>query len=379
MTIENIKESLSFLDGLELSDKVKAINEIRKAIHEKSPFKSEPVDFIEWVESGVVHANDYNPNSVAPPEMELLRTSIMSDGYTQPIVTNQEEGKRVVVDGFHRNRVGKECLDVRERIKGYLPVVQIRSSQTDKNNRMASTIRHNRARGKHSIDAMSDIVIELKNRNWTNERVAKELGMEPDEVLRLCQITGLAELFSDDEFSRAWDVEGSISESDFVELTDSVDDYEDEIHETKTANVNDEKRVFHTYDKWECHKAGFYATTHPEYTKQECMEKYAEFLSNLSEFERGLIGVTSEWKHSCEHYLTNDCLNRIAWLGQAACCYVTGIPSEFRSGFGLLTKEQQNAANDLALKYLNKWLAENGIQEVTMDVALGGGRQSVIY
>ena len=113
------------LSALGLDERIEAINIIREALHQISPFKSEPVDFVRWVKSPAVHANDYNPNSVAPPEMELLRLSIMADGYTQPIVTNEEDGKRIVIDGFHRNRVGKECTDVRERVKGYLPVVQI--------------------------------------------------------------------------------------------------------------------------------------------------------------------------------------------------------------------------------------------------------------
>jgi len=192
---------------------VSRLNELRELIHENSPFKAEPVDFVKWVKSDKVAANEYNPNSVAPPEMELLRQSIMADGYTQPIVANEENSAFVVIDGFHRNRVGKECLDVNERIKGYLPLVQIRDEQSDVSNRMASTIRHNRARGKHQVNAMSDIVIELKRRNWTHSRISRELGMDEDEILRLCQISGLAELFADEDFSEAWDV-GIFSEDD---------------------------------------------------------------------------------------------------------------------------------------------------------------------
>lgn len=118
-----------------------------------------------------------------------------------------EKGLHEVIDGFHRHRVGKECADIQSRVHGYLPLVRIRDSQTDKTDRMAATIRHNRARGKHKVEAMSDIVIELKRRNWSEEKIAKNLGMEPDEVLRLCQISGLAELFNDDEFSKSWDIE----------------------------------------------------------------------------------------------------------------------------------------------------------------------------
>jgi ParB-like chromosome segregation protein Spo0J len=199
--------ALKFIETLSDDGRVHALNLIREYLHSVSPFATEPVDFVKWVPQSDVAANDYNPNSVAPPEMELLRVSIMADGYTQPIVTNMENERFEVIDGFHRNRVGKECADVAARIKGYLPVVQIRAAQTDITDRMASTIRHNRARGKHQVNAMSDIVIELKRRNWTDEKIAKNLGMEPDEILRLCQISGIAELFQDQDFSASWDIE----------------------------------------------------------------------------------------------------------------------------------------------------------------------------
>lgn len=200
-----IKENISHLP---LAEKVDALNAIREALHEISPFSTEPVDFVRWVKSDFVRANDYNPNSVAPPEMELLRLSISNDGYTQPIVSMaNEDGTREVIDGFHRHRVGKECKDIQQRVHGYLPLVQIRSSQEDKTDRMASTIRHNRARGEHRVDSMADIVVELKRRFWDDKKIAKELGMEADEVLRLTQVTGLAGLFADREFSQAWEAD----------------------------------------------------------------------------------------------------------------------------------------------------------------------------
>jgi len=129
-----IEKLTEYLKELSFSEKVNSINEIREAIHNESPFKNEPVDFVKWVISENVVANDYNPNKVAPPEMELLEISIMNDGYTQPIVTwnNQEKGKIEVIDGFHRNRVGKESKVVAQRIKGYLPVVDIRKEQSNK-------------------------------------------------------------------------------------------------------------------------------------------------------------------------------------------------------------------------------------------------------
>lgn len=205
MNFEAIKEELLSIESIEA--RAEAINEIKRMLKEVSPFTKEPVECVQWVKSDLVIANDYNPNSVAPPEMELLHTSIQEDGYTQPIVVWQHDGIYEVVDGFHRNRVGKECADVRERIHGYLPVVVINNDREDKGDRIASTIRHNRARGKHRVEAMSDIVIELKRRNWSDSKIAKELGMDADEVLRLTQITGLAEMFADKDFSQAWEVD----------------------------------------------------------------------------------------------------------------------------------------------------------------------------
>lgn len=163
-----------------------------------------PVDCVLWVEAESITANDYNPNTVAPPEMELLRVSIDADGFTQPIVTYPDGATRTTVDGFHRGRVGKEDAAVRAACKGRLPVTTIRPQRGERNDRIAATIRHNRARGKHGVQAMAGIVLDLARRNWDDKKIAKELGMEPDEVLRLKQITGLADLFRDREFSEAW-------------------------------------------------------------------------------------------------------------------------------------------------------------------------------
>ena len=201
---QEIKKELERISTLSLDEQIKEINEIKLALKEISPFKHEPVDCVIWVKNDEVVANEYNPNHVAPPEMELLHTSIQEDGYTQPIVAFNTGEHYEVVDGFHRNRVGKEYNDIKERIHGYLPIVIINDDVTDKGQRIASTIRHNRARGKHEVQAMSDIVLDLKKRNWSDKKIAKELGMDADEVLRLAQITGLAEMFADREFSEAW-------------------------------------------------------------------------------------------------------------------------------------------------------------------------------
>lgn len=200
------REAFTELDALPEQERIDCINAIRLALHEHSPMKSEPVDCVLWVKAEQVKANDYNPNKVAPPEMRLLQRSIDADGYTQPIVTYQESGTDEVVDGFHRNLVGRK-KKMAKRLHGRLPVARINLDRAGKADRIAATIRHNRARGKHGVEAMSEIVMELHRRNWTDAKIAKELGMEPDEVLRLKQITGLAEMFADREFSEAWEIE----------------------------------------------------------------------------------------------------------------------------------------------------------------------------
>lgn len=215
-----IDDLCAVIANLDIDSAMQYINQIREKLHQVSPMKNEPVDFVKWVKTDFVQANDYNPNSVAPPEMELLAHSILSDGYTQPVVAWGNESHFEVVDGFHRNRVCRENLEVNKRVNGYLPLVQIKEDREGRNDRIASTIRHNRARGKHQIESMSDIVIELKKRNWSDSRICKELGMDEDEVLRLCQITGLVEVFSNSEFNEAWEAE-IFSEDDFETLEEA--------------------------------------------------------------------------------------------------------------------------------------------------------------
>lgn len=150
-----------------------------------------------------IEPNNYNPNVMAPPELKLLYDSIKADGYTMPIVCyySAEEDRYVIVDGFHRYRVMKDYPDIYEREGGMLPVSVIDKPLSD---RMASTIRHNRARGSHDVDLMSNIVRELHDIGRSEKWISKHLGMDPDEILRLKQITGLAALFRDVEFGRAW-------------------------------------------------------------------------------------------------------------------------------------------------------------------------------
>lgn len=129
------------------------------------------------------------------------------------------------------------------------------------------------------------------------------------------------------------------------------------------------ERIYHTWDKWECYPAGFYETKDKRRTKEECENEYKNFLSDLSRFGKGMRRVLDEWTNSCEHYLTNEKMNRLAWLGQSALCIETGIPSCYRSGYFLLSKEERAAADNLALIYLNAWLLENGYSEVDLQRA----------
>ena len=187
----------------------------------------------------------------------------------------------------------------------------------------------------------------------------------------------MEELFKDDDFSKSWNVEDSESETE--DLTDEITEYEREVNCFRTTNTSDETRIFHTYDKWECHKAGFYDTKKEGMTQDQCEMVYAQFLSDDTEFQAALAGVISEWKHSCEHYLTNKSMNRIAWLGQASLCYAKGIPSKYRGGWNLLTEEQRDKANSIAFNSLNEWLVNNGLEKVSFEDAVSVGRQVEIY
>ena len=163
-----------------------------------------PVYNVQAVPIEKIRANAYNPNRVAGPEMKLLYRSIKEDGYTMPIVCYflPDEDVYEIVDGFHRYTVMKKHKDIYDRENGCMPVVVI---EKDISNRMASTIRHNRARGTHDVELMSRIVGELVESGMSDAWIAKHLGMDVDEILRLKQITGLAALFADKEFSKAWE------------------------------------------------------------------------------------------------------------------------------------------------------------------------------
>lgn len=197
--VHDLKEEINKIKNID--EKINVINHVNEELSDVSPFH-EPINQIRWVKSDNVHANEYNPNKVATPEMELLYNSIKLDGYTQPIVAYKiSDAEYEIVDGFHRNRVGKEHGDINKRLHGYLPLTIIDKPLDE---RMGSTIRHNRARGSHQIRSMSEIVLDLSKSGWTDEEISDKLGMEMDEVLRLKQITGLKEAFQNHTFSKSW-------------------------------------------------------------------------------------------------------------------------------------------------------------------------------
>lgn len=195
------EEIIAILDG-DGTDFQKA-EKIKKYLHNISPLKDNPVDLVQWVPVDKVEANNYNPNSVAKTEMKLLYTSIKHDGYTQPVVTiyDEERDKYVIVDGFHRYVVGRTQKDIRDNNHDMLPVVVLDKSIND---RMTSTIRHNRARGKHSIDGMSNIVFKMLDNGWSDDSICNELGMEAEELIRLKHITGFSKLFESEEYKKEW-------------------------------------------------------------------------------------------------------------------------------------------------------------------------------
>jgi len=203
LTINEITEAIR--ETLAKSDDVfRDIELIRETIHAVSPQHDQPIDHVRWIPVDQVEPNDYNPNSVAKKEMGLLYVSIDHDGYTQPIVTifDPEKQKYIIVDGFHRYFVGVSKSDITSRIHGRLPVVVIDKSIND---RMASTVRHNRARGEHSITGMGKLVFEMLNNGWSDAKICNHLGLEPEELLKLKHITGFSALFKNGQYNKAWE------------------------------------------------------------------------------------------------------------------------------------------------------------------------------
>lgn len=204
--IDNIVDYCKGLEGykdLPIETKVKVYNQISDMLYSFLGIPH-PVLNVQLLEVDKVIGNDYNPNKVAPPEQQLLRLSIRKDGLTMPVVVAAEkEGESwVVVDGFHRTQEAQHTTDIRQSLKGYLPVTILDKGIED---RVTSTVRHNMARGTHQVELSAKLVVFLKKHNWTDARIGKEIGMDADEVLRLKQITGLAEAFKDKQFSKAWE------------------------------------------------------------------------------------------------------------------------------------------------------------------------------
>jgi len=198
-----LADLLAHVDSLDGEERFDAIENIRDRLHKLCPNQSQPVDRTRWVPIEMVSPNDYNPNAVAEVEMKLLYHSIKNDGYTQPVVTiwDEEARKFVIVDGFHRYYVCKMNEDILGRNNGRLPIVVIEKGIND---RMASTVRHNRARGKHSIAGMSSMVFSMLDEGWDDAAICNELGMEPGELARLKHISGFSKLFENAEYSKAW-------------------------------------------------------------------------------------------------------------------------------------------------------------------------------
>lgn len=201
--LTSIEKTLQKAKGATFDERVEIFNKVGEMLSDLIALPH-PVTRVKLVPIDKVQGNDYNPNRVAPPEMKLLELSIKKDGFTMPVVVanDDETGGFVVVDGFHRTTVVKKSKEISESLNGYLPVVPLNKNIED---RITSTVRHNIARGSHQVELTAKLVTVLKKHNWTNERIGRELGMDPDEVLRLKQITGLAEAFADKEFSDSWD------------------------------------------------------------------------------------------------------------------------------------------------------------------------------
>lgn len=174
-----------------------------------SLLNNHPVNNVRWVPLEKVHANDYNPNSVAKNEMRLLYVSIKADGYTQPVVTvyDGDNDRYVIVDGFHRYSIMKLNADIRASTGGMLPIVVLNK---DINDRMASTVRHNRARGKHSISGMANMVFSMLENGWKDSDICAEIGLEKDELVRIKHVTGFSKLFENVDYRRSWETKNQI-------------------------------------------------------------------------------------------------------------------------------------------------------------------------
>ncbi|EGT5655715.1 ParB-like nuclease domain-containing protein [Citrobacter braakii] len=209
MTLERLLTEMSaFLKNtVSEAERIEVLNTLRQTLHQHSPFADEPVDCVLWVKTSELVPNDYNPNVMAPSEKKLLQRSLETNGYTQPIVAAVRKKKYVIIDGYHRYNLGRSKSTLGKKLSQYLPVTLVSEESLPPAERIAATIRHNRARGKHQIAAMSAIVQDLHRLGWEDSKISGELGMDKDEVLRLKQISELAEMFLDNAYSTGWTVE----------------------------------------------------------------------------------------------------------------------------------------------------------------------------
>jgi hypothetical protein len=220
--LEKMKSIVSEASKLPFEEKVYFLNEARSLLHEISPFKAEPVDFVKWVPAETVKPNDYNPNFVAPNEMKLLEISIKDSGFTQPIVVSYDadEQKNIVVDGFHRNEVGRNTPALKKRLNGYLPITELKGKT--RSERQAATIEHNRARGKHEVDGMGEIVRDMVQQGVSEDEITRVLGMSAEEFLRLKQISGIAAMMANTHYARAWEAVDADTENSILGNTGSI-------------------------------------------------------------------------------------------------------------------------------------------------------------
>lgn len=195
-----VKPVLAYLAGLPMEQRVEALNQVRGMLHHASPF-DDPVDVVYWVRSDIVHPNDYNPNVVYAPEMKLLETS-MNKHVTQPVVTSQIDGEYLITDGEHRYITATTSKRLRSRLRGYVPVTVTKSKTLPEH--MADTVEHNRARGVHKLDSMTEIVLTMLREGWSDDKIAEHLGMDADEILRMKQVSGIAKAFERPAYNRAW-------------------------------------------------------------------------------------------------------------------------------------------------------------------------------
>jgi len=201
--MKKVDEICEMISDMPVNEKVSVLNDIRAKLHEYSPFKDEPTDCVLWLKGDEIKPNNYNPNYVASPEMTLLTHSIQKYHYAMPIVAFNNDDRIIVVDGEHRHIIGTTNTEISNRLYGYLPISLLDENSTQ-GDLVAATIDFNRARGEHKVMSMGDIVKILLDNEWEDDKIAKELGMSVEELLRLKQIKGIAASLANKEYAKSW-------------------------------------------------------------------------------------------------------------------------------------------------------------------------------